>query len=248
MKYVLRINGVFTQTLTFHEGAMNKKISRLFITLFLVLSLSSPAFAGNFFAGVQGGTLGIGAEAGYQAFDWLKFRLNANYLPIDFRTKIEEIKYDIDIENLTVGALLDIHPFLGNFRISAGYYYTDFDITLKARPSGSIEIGDNEYDARDVGKLHGSVSWDKWSPYFGIGWGTDRGSRSDFTFDASLGVMRLTGTKIKYGADGPISSLENHPDYQALMNDIDKEADKIKKDVDDYGWYPVITLGFTYKF
>lgn len=226
------------------------KKTRVFITLCILafcISAAAPARAGNFFVGGGLGTLGAGVDLGYQFSDWFKVRINSNYLPLDYSAKYNDIKYDAELRKFTAGLLLDLHPFSGKFRITAGAYYRDFNVDLTATPQYGLTIGDNFYSASQLGTVKGEVTWDKFVPYAGIGWGMGSGKGSKLSLDFNLGVMTLRGLDVKYRASG-LDQLAGSPQYQALRQDLDREAEKIKDKIDDWKAYPVASLFLSFRF
>lgn len=221
-----------------------KSFFKILCILAFCLGLATPAHAGKFFTGIGIGTLGGGVDLGYQFNDWFKVRLNGNYLPVDYSKKYDGIEYDAELRNLTAGLLLDLHPFGGNFRISGGAYYRDLEVDLDATPTQTVTIGDNQYSADQAGKVKGKATWDKFAPYMGIGWGQGAGTDKKFHFDVSLGAMYLSGIEVDYWMTGPAAQAAG-AQYQA---DIKREADKIKNDIDDWKWYPVLSVFCSYRF
>lgn len=222
----------------------NKRVFTLFCICLFSLALASPAQAGRLFVGGGVGTLGIGGDIGYQFSNWLKFRVNVNYLGWDIDdVEIEDIDYDTELKNLTAGLLVDIHPFFGDFRISAGLYYRDMSFDIKATPKGNIKIGDHSYSPSDFGHVDGSITWDKFAPYLGIGWGMSSGTDMDFSLDFNLGVMYLSGLDIDY-------KLTNYQGINLAQYEADmrREADKIEDELDKYRFYPVISVFFSFRF
>lgn len=214
----------------------------LLIVIFSI-GLAAQAQAGNFFTGIGIGTLGGGVDLGYQFNDYFKVRVNGNYLPVDFSKKYDGIEYDAELRQLTAGLLLDLHPFAGKFRISAGAYYRDLELDLDATPHRRVKIGDTYYDASEIGKLEGNATWDKFAPYVGIGWGMRGGTHSNFSFDFNLGAMYLKGIDISYKMTGPAAA------YGAQYeSDIKREAEKIEDDIDKWNVYPVINFFMSYRF
>lgn len=219
----------------------NRFLKLVLICVFC-LGFATPVQAGRIFAGVGAGTLGIGADVGYQFSNWLKFRINANYLPVDVDLDFDDVDYNAEFRNLTAGFLVDLHPFMGDFRISVGAYYRDQNIDLSATPKGSIEIGNNSYTAAQVGSLKAEIEWDKFAPYVGLGWGMGSGTDMDFSIDFNLGAMYMSGVKVKYWMTGPAASMGTYQD------DIRREAESIKDDIDKWKWYPVVSLFLSFRF
>lgn len=227
-----------------------KRFIRLILICIFCLGLATPAHAGRIFGGVGAGTLGIGADVGYQFSNWLKFRINANYLPLDASIDIDDIDYSVELKNITAGFLIDLHPFMGNFRISAGAYYRDQSVDFEAKPKDSmVEFGGYNFYSSDIGTLRAEAEWDKFAPYVGIGWGIGSGTDMDFSIDFNLGAMYMKGFSISYWATGPAAQwVAGDAGYQDYINAVDREAKNIKDDVDKWKWYPVVSLFLSFRF
>jgi len=103
-----------------------------------------------------------------------------------------------------------------------------------------VEIGDNIYNPEDVGTLTGVFTRNTLSPYLGIGFGNAATSKIGFFLD--LGVGYHGEVDFTLVADGPIVS---DPEFQ---NDLEEEEQRIKEDVKDYKYYPVLSIGFSIGF
>lgn len=226
-----------------------KRFLKLILICVFCLGLATPAQAGRFFGGLGAGTLGVGADVGYQFSNLIKFRINANYLPVDVSMNIDHIDYDAEFKNFTAGFLLDVHPFMGNFRITAGAYYRDQSIDLDAKPKYGRTIGGQYFTREQIGTLKAEATWDKFAPYLGIGWGMGSGTDMDFSIDFNLGAMYMSGLSIDYWMTGTAAQAAiGTSQYQQYIASIDREAQKVKDDIDDFKWYPVVSIFFSFRF
>jgi len=194
--------------------------------------------------GVKVGTLGPGAEAAIALSDFLGIRFGANYLPLEYEGTFDDVDYDVDLTLRSVSALIDVHPFKGAFRISGGVVYNGNELESEATPTSPIEIGDVTYltPATQVGTLKGEVDFDDIAPYLGLGWDTSFGKEGAFGFIADLGVMYQGSPEVELTANG---TLAGNPAFQA---ELAKEEKNIQDDLDDFKFYPVISVGFSYRF
>lgn len=228
------------------------KLQLVLVAMFSLL-LSGQAMAErmaeNFFVTPKIGTLGLGLDAGYHFNKMFTLRGNINYMDLDKDNlvKVDDFDYNAGIENFTFGVLLDWHPFAGNFRVSGGLYYRDLDVSLKAKAKGNktYEIGDYTFNAGELGEVKGKAEWDKFAPYLGIGYGSTASEDSGFSFDFDLGLMYMSGVDINY----KVYTNQALAQWEAEgKKHIDKEIKKIENDVDDFKVYPVVSVGFTYRF
>jgi len=215
--------------------------------LLLVPGLAS---AGDFTVGPQIGTLGVGVNAGWQYSDYLKFRGNTNYLPYSRSGEIEGVNYKVNLDYFTIGALADVHPFAGNFRLSGGLYYADLSVKGKAGlGQKSITIGDTTYQPGELGdgEFKGSVEWKTLAPYAGLGYGSGSGNEPGLGFSFDLGALYIGKAKVKLEAPASAYTEAAKHNYN-LQADIDKEKDEVKSYTDKLQFWPVLSLGVIYRF
>jgi len=184
--------------------------------------------------GIKVGTPGVGVEVSIPFTTNIGGRLGVNYYTYSYDTTQEGIEYDSDLTLFSIAGLVDWHPAGGSFRLTGGLLYNGNELEGKAK--GDIKIGDNEYTDAEV---KAKVDFDDLAPYVGIGWDTSFGSERQWGFICDIGVI-YHGT--------PSVSLKAEGTGPALETDIEKEEDELKAAVDDYVWYPVITVGLIYKF
>ncbi len=193
------------------------------------------------FVGPVISTLGLGLEAGVRLNERFGLRLGGNYFQLSFDRTIDEIDYDADAELGSIGALADVYPFGGGFRVTGGLRLNFNQAELTGRGNGTVEIDDVVFDADDVGTLDGDVDYDTVAPYLGIGYGGAMlGGALLVTFD--LGVMYQGSPDVALTADGVLA------DDPALLAALENEEQKVEDDLDDYQFYPVAGIALTYRF
>ncbi|NHA15704.1 hypothetical protein [Thioalkalivibrio sp. XN279] len=194
------------------------------------------AAAENFALGAKAGTTGLGLEGTFRMSE--AFNLRGGFYAFDYSTDIEEngIQYDGDLELSNLGLFADWHPFTGAFRVSVGGVQSGNAFGGSA--DGELDVGDNTY----LAQLQADVDWDGFAPYLGIGWGNAVGS-AGWSFSFDLGVMftgeptvSLTGT-----VDDPLLQAE-------FEDDLAREEEALRGELEDAKYYPVINLGVAYRF
>jgi len=206
----------------------------LTLLLFPVLLLCTmPAKAEKGFAiGGRFGTLGAGFEITKALTKRSRLRFGAN--AFTFNTSFSEvgIRYDGDIRSRNAAVIFDYHPLNGRFRVSAGVFYNKNEIDADA--SGNLSIGGNNYNT----SLNANVSFDRTSPYIGIGWGNavKEGNRLTHSFD--LGLMYQGSPKVELSASNPAVS----------QADLNQEALQLEDALSSFRYYPVISYGISFKF
>jgi hypothetical protein len=194
----------------------------------------------------RAGTTGLGAELGFGLGSGVGLRANlagGSYSRSDVESNIN---YEGKLKLGNGALLLDLHPFAGSFRLSAGAVYNNNRLEATARgDSGTIEINGISYPASAVGTLQADVRWDKMSPYLGIGWGSQPRGSGGLFFSADLGAFYLKPTASLTGTCGPsVPTLA----CSQLQSDIRAEERQFQEDIDKFKLYPVLSVGLGYRF
>lgn len=216
---------------------MQSIVSRLLAAGVLLSGLCSlPAGADDFALGLKAGTTGIGLEGTWRMSP--AFNLRAGYYAFDYSTEIEEtgVEYDGDLRLRNAALFADWHPFRGRFRLSAGGVQTGNE--FKGSADGELEIGDNNYEAQ----VNAKVGWSGFAPYLGLGFGNAVGA-GRFTFSFDLGVMFTGSPDVRLNGTVSDPALED-----AFRQDLERERAELEDELKDAKYYPVISLGFAYRF
>lgn len=182
----------------------------------------------------------------------------------------------IDIgDNLTIdggkidayhyAALVDFYPFgdawlLGGWRLTGGYYMGDMEMSANVAgtfdgPSGyyEFELSGQKY-AYAGNSVHGTaeLDWEYRGPYIGTGFDIGLLAGLKIYFDA--GVV-FTNKSAQLSLDIPTDNLKqwngaswdavNIPDLDAIVDETLADA---QSELDDYKFYPMVKLGFMYRF
>lgn len=204
---------------------------------------ATPAMAqeGGFSAGVTGGTLGVGPEVGYRISEKLAVRANATFFNFSRSVDSDDVVYDGDLELQSFGAIIDLHPFGGGFRISGGARISENRVNLAATPTQSVEIGGEEYTPAEIGTLSGSVEPSNIAPTATIGWGG--GLTRGLKFGVDVGVMFQGSPEVEdFVATG---TLRNDPDFLLALA---AEEEQIEEDINFLKLYPIVQLSIGYRF
>jgi hypothetical protein len=219
---------------------MIRKLSTLFaITAVLA---SSPAQSDGLAATLKAGTLGLGLELSGGPGNYVNARAGVNYFDYDYSDEYESIDYNLELELRSIAALLDWHPVGGSFRLTSGMLFNQNELAAVAKPSEFYDIDGTEYPAALVGDLKGDIGFDDYAPYVGLGWATDNGGDGGFGMSVDLGVAYQGSPDVRLTASGP---LAGDPVFQA---DLEAERQALADDLEDYKYYPVVALGFNYRF
>lgn len=192
--------------------------------------------------GVRGGTTGVGPELTLGLNSYFNLRAAYNFASFSFKRKIADIKWDLDLDMDNIPVFLDIYPFAGNFRISAGaVFQSGSEATLDAVPGKNVTIGDHKYAPDVVGTLTGKVSTDTdIAPYIGIGFANSVGKDDFLTLSLDIGVF-FQEYDVELSSDGPGTTAK----IPTLRHDIEKERRKLQDDFDDWKVFPVVALSLS---
>jgi hypothetical protein len=211
-----------------------------------LLALAAPAYAqssGGFGVGVTAGTLGIGPEVSFRASESFGVRANATFFKLGRNVESDGVDYDGDLKLRSFGAMADIHPFGGGFRLSAGARITRNRVTLVASPAATttVEIGDTNYTGAQIGTLNGEIRAKKFAPTLTAGWAG--GLSPGLKFGIEAGAMFQGSPRVKtLTASGPIAT---NAAFQAALA---KERVEVENDIDNFKVYPVLQLSLGYRF
>lgn len=190
----------------------------------------------------KAGTLGLGVEVSGGPGAHFNARVGANYFDYDYSDEYENIDYDMELDLRSVAAMLDWHPAGGSFRLTGGMLFNQNEIHAEAKPEGSYEIGGTDYPAALVGDLTGDIGFDDYAPYVGLGWASGNGGDGGFGMSLDLGVAYQGSPDVALAASGPIAA---DPGFQS---DLAAEQQALADDLEDYKYYPVVAVGFNYRF
>ncbi len=220
---------------------------KLKMTLALVcvtLMIGSPAGADTGGIAIDGraGTLGLGGDLAVNLLPGLNFRAGVGVLSFDYDSSIEEIDYKFNVDLRTYPLTLDWYPFHGAFHLSGGIVVNDTDLDFRGKSSAQVEINGQTYNAAEAGTLFGTVDFKRVAPYAGIGWGNPFGQDNRWGLMLDLGVA-FTGTpEVTLRSNG---ALAGDPTFQA---NLAEEQNDIQNKIEDYRFYPVLSLSLYYRF
>lgn len=225
-------------------GAMKHTVTALAAIVLGVIFSVTEGFAGDskFALSAKAGTLGIGLETAMNLNENFNARLGMNAFEYDYDGQESGIDYDFEFSLLTVAGLLDWFPFEQGFRITGGVMLNDNTVDFKATPTGSYNIGGVTYTAAEVGSLTGDIDFEDISPYLGVGWGNPFGTENSWSLNLDLGVMYQGTPEITYNTNG---TLSNDPTFRA---NLERERQDVEDELDSFEFYPVFSIGISYRF
>jgi hypothetical protein len=225
------------------------------ICLALGLLVCAPFASAQLSIATHAASAGLGIELGYRtpAFGVRGGNLSGN-LNFDFKAEDtdgiegDELRYDSDISLRNIYLLTDWHPYAGRFRLSAGllFNYSDAQIVTRCEATSplpgtaSCEFGDSRFSPAVLGEIHTDIDFEPVAPYLGLGWAHKPNQQLSFTAD--LGVAYLGSANVKMHSTGTCN------DSETCRQEIEREADEVKSELEDFKLLPVIRVGIGYSF
>jgi len=203
---------------------------------------SGRAEAVDLAVGARVGTLGVGFDLTSRVTNSLNVRASFHPFPsYTVSSDASDVSYDLKLKMNTLGGLADLHPGGGGFRVTGGVIFNKNEITATAQPTDTFDIGDHSYTPAQVGTLTGAIDFKHAAPYLGLGWGNAVSDKKlGVVFD--LGVLFQGSPRVHLGATGSIAS---NPTFQ---HDLALEETNMQDDLTPVKYYPMISVGITYKF
>lgn len=218
------------------------KITLLAVLISMLFYSSAYSDDGRVAVAVKASSLGAGVELLTRVNSSVTFRVGGNAFSYNYTTSQNDIDYDADLDLSSVSAIVDWHPFKGGFRISAGVLSNDNSIDVDAKSSATYTIGDTTYTGGEVGSLTGSVDFDSVVPYVGFGWGNAFGE------DKRIGLVFDVGVVFQGTPDVDLTANGTLADDSGFLTDLAEEEQDLQDKLDEFKYYPVLSLGMTYRF
>lgn len=150
-----------------------------------------------------------------------------------------EPDYKVKTEGGIHRLVLDYRPMEGNFFLSAGYAINNFEINVNsASISGVSTVGGQTGAAVNL-SLNGVIDWEN-APMLTLGWGHSPAEGWGALFE--IGAIFTGAPDVSLNSSGTFNGLAVS---RALL---DEEEARIKKDIADYDFLPILQAGITYRF
>lgn len=213
------------------------------------LALSASASAEGLGLSANVSTLGLGLDLTKPFSQSMTGRVGFNAYTYDRSMTKSDIDYDGSLKWQSFHALADWYPSNGGFRVSGGLMYNNNKASLTAKPSttGTFTINEVSYASAEVGSLSGEMSFNKVAPYIGIGWGNPVAKEKHWGFVADVGVLYQGSPDAALAANCG-TAIAGTARCTTLQNDVAAEQEKLKSDLNNFKWYPVVSIGISYQF
>jgi len=206
-----------------------------------LLSAAGTASADNDFGiGLKAGTLGVGLEASWQPLPYLDIRLGANAYDYDDTGSEAGIDYDASLTLESFYGTANFHFPISPMRITAGIYSNGNELYLLNDDLQDKSIGGIVFPGAGIGVLESTTSFASTAPYFGIGFDFTLAGKVGMNID--FGVLWQDEPEVTLSADG---ALAGNPGFDAAL---ELERQQLEDEMSDFKAWPVVSLGFVYKF
>ncbi len=215
-------------------------IKRMLIGIVAMLASVSTAQAADVAIGLKTSTLGLGAEIVTGLTPHLNLRGVVNGFEYSRNATHNTIDYNGKLNLFSAGAILDFMPAEnGKFHVSLGGLYDGNKLDLTGTPTGgNYVINGVTYTAAQAGTVNGSVKFNKFAPYVGLGYGNALADSGwSVSFDA--GALYQGTPKATLSATGAVAGLAAN---------VAAEQIQLQNSVKNYKWWPVVALGLDYSF
>ena len=176
----------------------------------------------------------FGARIGYTTYEYTVNDLEESDLTLDGKAEIGGVH-----------ALLDWYPFGGGFRFSAGAI-ENASLSARAEPiAGTYTLNGVVYSSEDIGEATGTAKYESMSPYAGLGFGRALSRDGRFAFSADVGLIFTGSPEVELNATCRVPNAMLCTQIQA---DVAAEEAELQRDADDLKYWPVLSLGVSYKF
>lgn len=199
--------------------------------------------------GLKAGSLGVGPEISVPLGHRLNFRGGLFVYDHDLDYTASGVDYGGSIQLQNVLALVDWHPSEGSFRLSVGLAWNDNTVEGEASLDDLVGLENPFAPLISLGTFRGETTVDPIAPYLGFGWGKASSStNSGWGFSADIGVLLHGKPQVELSiADSPILILlpELRPFIELLL---EAEELELEQEIDSYQYFPVVSLGVSYRF
>lgn len=196
---------------------------------------------------VNGGTtgFGLGVSGGSEK---VTGRLGFDTYKRSFTQNDSNGNYNVDLKLQTVAAMADWYPFEGAFRATMGLVVNGNKASLTASSvGGTFTFNGQSYQASDVGSYSGEMTFNKTVPYLGIGWGNPSAKNKTWGFVSDIGILFQGSPKVSNTVNcGAV--IQGTAACTQLQNDVASAATQLETDLKDFKYYPVLSVGLSYRF
>jgi hypothetical protein len=204
------------------------------------------------------GTGGIGGDLATPLANWANLRVSVQAFdhPLKFRTSGIYSTADLTIQNAAVS--VDLYPFHNSsFHLSPGVVvYGDNHVASSLLvPGGSaFLLGPDGYTSDPADPVTGFARirfGNPVAPRLTLGWGNMIPHSGHFSVPFEIGFQYITPPTVSITLNGSVCDNQNNcgpVDQGEEATDLQTEINELNADLAPLRFYPVIAIGFSYKF
>ena len=207
--------------------------------------------------GLTANTLGGGVELATPLGNRFNLRVGANLVKFQYPFTKDGVDYTPEINLRSGQGTIDWFPGNGEFHISAGalYFRNGFSGTASVQPGQVYTLGGTTYTNSVDDPVNGTatLTYDRRiAPVVLIGFGNlipRTGRRLTFPLEFGVAYMGAPQTKLQFNGTSCTSDgcFDSATDPGTLAN-IKQEQAEINNDLTYAKFYPVLSLGFAFRF
>ena len=228
------------------------------------LTARGQADYGAVLFGAKLGTTGFGLVAGIDFSKHVAVRAQVSYAEVKDFFPILGDSVSIDLKLSNQALLVDFHPFVNSFKLSAGVFSNHNELSTRAHGE-RLTFNERDYNAEiDIELDFGPIS-----PYAGFGFSSGRG-RAGYGFSLEAGVLVQGVSEVnafgqvhgggpgtnpcKFRIENGVVSTDMSPGCRSRFPNLAEDMEVETRDLEklesptDLDIYPVVELGITYRF
>lgn len=218
---------------------MRGKIITIISSVFFLLSTVTTAQ--DIGLSTKFGTLGLTFEGIYSLSTDLNVRGGVSFFNYSYegdKNTTDDYSFNANLKLSSFSVLADWYLFGGTFFwLTGGAIINLNKVSAKAAPTKTYYVGGDEYTPEKLGNLNIDITFQKFSPYIGIGFGNPLDGPSGLAFTVDIGSAYQGAPKANLSAKGLLEP--------SAAPDQEKQ---LESNLSWFKWWPVITLGLTYEF
>jgi len=222
-----------------------KKVKYFLIVFSLALAVNSFSqprnltvpFKRSYALSLKLSTLGVGLDGTTNLAKNLNVRLGGHFIPLTYNgggSVNDEYRYSAKANLLSFSAIVDYFPGGSIFKVSGGLLLNLNTVDVTMIPNQTYYVNGKKYNSDNLGDVLTTTDFNKVAPYLGIGLCNPL-SYKKFGFTMDIGGIYQSNPKITMTAT-------------KLMTPTATQSAIVEDNVKWFKFYPVLTLGLTYKF
>lgn len=190
------------------------------------------------------GTLGVGAEFTRALNQDWNARFGVNAYTFNRSSTEGSVSYDYKLKLQTGGAMFDYFPNReSGFRLTAGGLINGNDLSMTGKPVAANTFTLNGTNTPGISSLTAKVDFNTVAPYIGLGFGDALAKRSRWNFAFDAGFLYQGKPKATLTCSDAVAGS-----CAGAAANLAAEQTKLQDALNNFKWYPVISIGASYQF